>query len=117
MPVPQSPTSSGPDDPERAQNAGSRRKWRTWLRRGAWTAGTVVILAGLLVAFWLRAALYHRFVRFPREAATWQALRLQRQAVSDNAGWTEYRGILHSHSLYSHDSEVPFEEILHALKD
>jgi len=74
---------------------------------------TLVVAA--LVIFWLRGALYNRFVRFPREAAAWQAVRAQWQAVTNNAGWTEYRGILHSHSMLSHDSEVPFEEILRAM--
>jgi hypothetical protein len=89
---------------------------RVWLRRAFRFFGAALILLGLLLIFWLRGALYHRFVRFPREEAAWQSLRTQLQPVADNAGWKEYRGILHSHSKYSHDSEVPFEEILRALK-
>jgi hypothetical protein len=73
-------------------------------------------LAAIAVLFWMRGALYNRFVRFPREEAAWQALRAARQAVADNAGWPEYRGIMHSHSRLSHDSEVPFEDILGVLK-
>ena len=46
--------------------------------------------------FWLRGALYNRFVRFPREEAAWQAIRAQRQPVPDPSGWTEFRGILQS---------------------
>jgi hypothetical protein len=85
---------------------------RRLLRWLGWTAafGTAVLL------FWLRGALYNHWVRFPGEAAAWQALRAQRQPVPDPAGWKEYRGILHSHSLLSHDCEVPFEEILRALQ-
>jgi hypothetical protein len=64
----------------------------------------------------LRGALYDRFVRFPREEAAWQTIRAARQPVADKAGWPEYRGILHSHSRLSHDSEVPFEHILEVLK-
>jgi hypothetical protein len=86
-----------------------------WLRRLLWFAGLLVVLLGVVLLFWLRGALYHRFVHFPREEAAWQALRAQRQPVTNNTGWQEYRGILHSHSHLSHDSEVPFEEILSAL--
>jgi hypothetical protein len=94
----------------------SHSKRRIWLRRAFRFAGVALILLGLVLLFWLRGALYNRFVRFPREEAAWQTLRALRQPVADNAGWNEYRGILHSHSKYSHDSEVPFEEILRALK-
>jgi hypothetical protein len=87
-----------------------------WLRRLLRFTALVLILLGAVLLFWLRGALYHRFVGFPREEAAWQALRAQRQPVTNDTGWTEYRGILHSHSHLSHDSEVPFEEILRALK-
>jgi len=76
----------------------------------------VVILATLAALYWLRGGIYNRCVRFPREEAAWQALRAQRKPVPDETGWTEYRGILHSHSHFSHDSEVPFEDILRAMK-
>jgi hypothetical protein len=89
---------------------------RLWLRRTLKFVGVMAILVAAGILFWLRGALYHRFVSFPREQAAWQAIRSQRQPVKDDAGWTEYRGILHSHSLHSHDSEVPFEEILRVLK-
>lgn len=69
----------------------------------------------VLVVFWLRGALHDRLVRFPRTEAAWQAISAERQSVTNNAGWNEYRGILHSHSEHSHDSEVPFEEILRAI--
>ncbi len=91
-------------------------KKRIWLRRIFRFAGVALLLLGLALLFWLRGALYNRFVRFPREEAAWQGLRVQHEPVADNAGWNEYRGILHSHSKYSHDSEVPFEEILRVLK-
>ena len=78
-------------------------------------AGVLAVLAAAACVFWLRGALYHRFVRFPREEAAWQAIRAQRQPVADDAGWTEYRGILHNHSHLSHDCEVSFEDILKAL--
>ena len=86
------------------------------MRRILRFAGAALFLLGLVLLFWLRGALYNHFIRFPREEAAWQTLRAQCQPVADTAGWAEYRGILHSHSKYSHDSEVPFEEILRALK-
>lgn len=89
---------------------------RKVFRWGMRLAGLVVILVTVLVLFWLRGGIYHRLVRFPRAAAAWKTLRAQRQPVADNAGWKEYRGILHSHSHFSNDSEVSFEEILEALR-
>jgi hypothetical protein len=95
----------------------TRSTWvKRWCKRLAWTAGIVVLLGGLAVAFWWRGALYNHWVRFPREEAAWQALRAQRQPVPELPPWTEYRGILHSHSHLSHDCEVPFEEILRRLQ-
>ena len=91
-------------------------KIRLWLRRLVWLAGWVLIMATAVFLFWLRGALYNRFVRFPREATAWQNLRAQRLPVTNNADWNEYRGILHSHSHFSHDSEVSFEQILQAVK-
>ncbi len=99
-----------------AKNEVRPRPRRRWLRRVVRFVSVLLILAVVAVLFWLRGALYNRFVRFPKEEAAWKALRAQRQAVPDDAGWTEYRGILHSHSFHSHDSEVPFEEILRVLK-
>lgn len=93
----------------------SPKRWRRWLGRTLRWGTYLVILLGLVVIFWLRVALYDHFVRFPREAAAWQELRAERQAVTNDAGWTEYRGILHSHSHLSHDSEMSFEAILQAL--
>ena len=90
-------------------------KLRLWLGRLLRLTGWMVILFVVVVLFWLRGALYHWFVSFPREVAAWSTLRAQRQRVAYTAGWNEYRGILHSHSHFSHDSEVSFEEILRAL--
>ncbi len=98
------------------QSRSPQGKKRIWLRRLVRGVGLVVLLALLLLLFWLRGGLYNRFVRFPREEAAWKTMRAQRQAVQNNTGWHEYRGILHSHSKFSHDCEVPFEEILRVLK-
>ena len=76
--------------------------------------GLALIL--LVIACHLRADLYRRFVRFPREAKAWAALKLDRQEVTLDDGWTDYRGPIHNHSYISHDSMVSFEEILAALK-
>jgi hypothetical protein len=89
-----------------------RKLWR-WSWRLALIAVLAVVFAGL---FWLRGALYHRFVRFPREEAAWAAIRASRQPVTERTEWHEYRGILHSHSELSHDCEVPFPDILRALE-
>jgi hypothetical protein len=110
-----------PEGPEQesqkhAPDNRSRRPKRVWLRWLFRIVGAFVLLVTILLLFWLRGALYHRFVLFPREEAAWRTIRAQRQPVTDNAGWSEYRGILHSHSKYSHDSQVPFEEILRVLK-
>jgi hypothetical protein len=89
---------------------------RRWLRRLTKSAAVLAILLATALAFWLRGAIYNRFVRFPREEAAWRALRAKREPVLEPAGWKEFRGILHNHSHFSHDSEVPFEDILAALK-
>ena len=91
-------------------------KQRSLVRRAARWFGWAMLLVAVLILFWLRGALYHRLVRFPREEAAWLTLRAQRQPVPETSGWKEYRGVLHSHSKFSHDSEVPFEEIHRALK-
>lgn len=60
--------------------------------------------------------LYHHFVLFPRQAAAWKELAAQRTPVALKTGWNEYRGVMHSHSHISHDSEVQFPEIVEALR-
>ena len=79
-------------------------------------AAVAVILIVLVGLFFMRGALYHRWVRFPQEAAAWSAIRADRQPVTEASGWHEYRGLLHSHSHYSHDCEVTFEHILSVLR-
>lgn len=91
-------------------------KKRTLVRRAVRWLGIVVVLVAVALAVWLRSALYNRFVRFPREEAAWAAIRSERKRVAEITGWREYRGILHSHSELSHDSEVPFAEILRVMK-
>jgi hypothetical protein len=92
------------------------RKPRRWLKK----AVSFLLILGavfcVVLFFWLSKALYHRFYRFPREEAAWKSLRLASQPVPPDPTWKEFRGILHSHSTLSHDSEVPFEEILQAMQ-
>ncbi len=110
------PPSSGAGKREGMPTETRQGKVRKLFRRLIRWGGVVAILVALALLFWLRGALYDRFVRFPRQEAAWTALRAQRQPVTENAGWREFRGILHSHSKLSHDCEVPFEEILRVLK-
>ena len=91
-------------------------KLRKWLRRVAKLLAALAVITGLASLIWLRGALYHRLVRFPAEQKVWERIRTEREAVTEDAGWQEFRGILHSHSQYSHDCEVPFEKILEVLK-
>lgn len=91
----------------------SKPAWRVWTFR---IATWLFLLFLLALLFWFRGALYHRFIRFPREEAAWQQIRSQREPVTVHSGWNEYRGILHAHSKFSHDSNVPLEEILQVLK-
>ena len=92
------------------------QRWRRWLWLGLRATGWFCLVVGLILVCWLHRAFYHRFVRFPGEEAGWRALQTERQPVPEEAGWHEYRGILHSHSRFSHDSEVPQEEILGVMK-
>jgi len=57
-----------------------------------------------------------RYIRFPREAKAWAAIKVDRQEVLLDDGWTDYRGPIHCHSFISHDSMVSFEEILATLR-
>ena len=102
--MPSSPLTTPPSAP-------ARRRWRM---AGLILAGLTLLLLAALAA-WSAGALHRRLFRFPREEAAWLALRAQRQPVPDDAGWPEFRGILHAHSDLSHDSRVPPERILAAM--
>ena len=94
-----------------------RRATRFTFRWGLRIGLAFVLLAIVAFLVVFRGALYHRFVQFPREADGWVYLRNSRQEIAPPTGWHEYRGVFHSHSLYSHDSEVEFPEILAAAKE
>lgn len=93
-----------------------RPLFRRLLRRLFLTFLAAAVLLVLVLAFFSRQAIYNRFVRFPKEAAAWEAIRAARVPVTLDDGWGAYRGNCHSHSHLSHDSDVPFETILEALK-
>lgn len=93
-----------------------RSRWKRWLIRLVKFSALCFALVLVVTLIWLRRGIYHHFITFPREQAAWVALRAQSQPVKETGGWTEYRGILHSHSKFSHDSEVPFETILKAMQ-
>jgi hypothetical protein len=101
---------------EASKTSGRRETFRRVIRRILrWSLIAACVLA-ILLLIWLRAALYHHWVGFPRQEAAWKALRAKREAVPPIGKWHEYRGILHAHSKFSHDSAVSFETILDALK-
>lgn len=92
-----------------------RRILRGCLR---WGVRLLLLLLVLLLGVFLGAfapQLYHRFWLFPKQAAAWKELAARRTPVSLETGWNEYRGVIHSHSHISHDSEVQFPEIVEAL--
>ncbi len=87
-----------------------------------WTGRiTLVLLLIVVIAFLVvfRGALYNRYFVFPRQAAAWEAIQADRVDVQlpYEIPWNHYRGAAHNHSELSHDSEVPFEDILQVLKD
>ncbi|NUM56230.1 MAG: PHP domain-containing protein [Candidatus Hydrogenedentes bacterium] len=89
---------------------------RLILRWAIQFVAVVVVLGAIVLAIVCRGALYNRFVVFPKQAAAWEAIRAARQEVILDDGWTEYRGVCHSHSELSHDSEMKFPDILRAAK-
>lgn len=84
-----------------------------WTIRGV-VALLVLVAVGLLWLF--RDALHDRYVLFPKQEAAWDALRAQRQDVTLDDGYYDVRGVCHSHSKISHDSEMEWEAILAAAK-
>jgi hypothetical protein len=98
------------------QNKPRKRILRTLF---SWLGGIVLAIvllavAAFVIAFW--TPLHHRFVEFPAQAKEWQRIRNSRIPTVLDSGWTEFRGVCHSHSKFSHDSDVEFPEILAAAK-
>ena len=98
---------------------GSRKRsvLRTVVKWGFGVFLAVILIAAIAFVIVFRGALYNRFVRFPKEAKAWKQLQAQREDVSLEDGWNDYQGVCHSHSHFSHDSQVPFEEIHGVLKE
>ncbi len=101
-------------------------KYKSSLRRPWWVrlmmvagffAGFLILLVLFAIAGIFAPAFYRHYVTFPAERAAWEAIRAERREVALDDGYNNYRGVLHSHSHLSHDSNVPFEEILAALKE
>lgn len=84
-----------------------------WTLRGAIALAVVLALAFVVV---FRSALYDRFYLFPREAKAWTQIQAERVEPTLDDGWNEYRGVLHAHTLLSHDSAATQPEIIQALK-
>ncbi len=85
-----------------------------WAFRLTAIAVFIAVVAGV---YFLRDGLYNHFVTYPKQAQAWADLKKEFKPVSLDDGWNEYRGIIHSHSHLSHDSEVPFEDILKVMKE
>jgi hypothetical protein len=60
--------------------------------------------------------IYHHFWLFPKQAEVWKERAAERVPVTLKTGLNEYRGVMHSHSEVSHDSEATPKEIAAALK-
>ena len=76
-----------------------------------------ILLLVVVSLVWLRGALFHRFILFPRQEEAWAHLRSSRVEPENPTAWKEFRGVIHSHSYLSHDSEVPFEHILAVMEE
>ncbi len=90
--------------------------------RRLWFWGLIFLLILILtplgvLGYFFKDALRHRYVDFPKTQAAWEAIRADRHETPARTRWKEYRGVCHSHSYLSHDSEMPFEDILQVLKD
>ncbi len=98
---------------DKQDKRGCFRAGLKWLVRGC-----AVILLVFMVAFLVlfRTALYDRFYLFPKQAQAWAQFKADRVAPGLDDGWNEYRGCLHAHSELSHDSAIPFQDIVKALK-
>ncbi len=92
------------------------RVTRFFLRLSVPTAFVLaVLLFGVFCgAFYIQ--LFHHFWLFPKQAALWKERAAERTPVALKTPWNEYRGVMHSHSEVSHDSEATVPEIAAALK-
>ncbi|RMG27029.1 MAG: hypothetical protein D6730_08010 [Bacteroidetes bacterium] len=74
----------------------------------------LLTLLGMLL---MAPACYKRWVRYPKlekaRSTLWQSYRQPPQKIE----LTDYKGVLHSHSYWSHDSRGTLDEILPAAKE
>ena len=87
--------------PAKMKTSGKVKLFFRWTFR---VVALVTIVVLLIIGYVLRMDLYRRFVRFPREARAWAAIKADQQEVTLDDGWTDYRGPIHCHSFISHDS-------------
>lgn len=94
----------------------ARGCFRAGLKWALCVAAAVVLLLAVILGVVFRTALYERYYLFPKQAKAWAQLRAERAEPPLDDGWSEYRGCLHAHSELSHDSAIPFPDIVKALK-
>ena len=107
-----------PEAPPGQPFAVGARSFAARLGRYLWRAllvalGLIALTLGVLFA----RPLYHHLVSFPRDTAALERLRAEARPVALDDGWQEYRAVVHAHSYLSHDSEMPFAEILAAAQE
>ena len=107
-----------PEAPPGQPFAVGARSFAARLGRYVWRAllvalGLIALTLGVLFA----RPLYHHLVSFPRDTAALERLRAEARPVALDDGWQEYRAVVHAHSYLSHDSEMPFAEILAAAQE
>ena len=73
-----------------------------------------VLLVGLLVVF--AKPLWRHWVTYPNNQREVEAFALRRKACPDVAGLKTYRGVLHLHSYWSHDSKGTIYDLVSAAK-
>ncbi len=94
----------------------SKKSFVKFLKWFVYSIALIILILLLGLCYFFRTAIYNRLVTYPREERAWAELRAQRIEPTLDDGWNDYAGVCHSHSEISHDSQVPFEEILKALK-
>jgi hypothetical protein len=97
-------------------NQGKRKCLRTGLKWTLRSVAAILLLLVVTLGVVFRTALYDRFYLFPKQAQAWAQFRAERVVPKLDDGWNEYRGCLHAHSELSHDSAIPFPDIVTALK-
>ncbi len=91
-----------------------RRGLRRWLIRLLGVGACIVVVFAVAL---LGVPIYDRYVTYPALARQLAAVRAQAEPVELDDGWTEYRAVVHAHSELSHDSEIPFPQILAAAQE